>query len=86
MLFRSYLDWLVELPWKKTTKDILDIAKAKKLLDADHYGLTKIKDRILEFLSVRKLNPQSKATILCFVGPPGGGQNFLGSFHCQGYE
>lgn len=75
---RTYLDWLVELPWKKTTKDILDIAKAKKLLDADHYGLTKIKDRILEFLSVRKLNPQSKATILCFVGPPGVGKTSLG--------
>ncbi len=75
---RAYLDWLVELPWKKTTKDILDIAKAKKLLDADHYGLTKIKDRILEFLSVRKLNPQSKATILCFVGPPGVGKTSLG--------
>ncbi len=75
---RTYLDWLVELPWKKTTKDILDIAKAKKLLDADHYGLAKIKDRILEFLSVRKLNPQSKATILCFVGPPGVGKTSLG--------
>lgn len=75
---RTYLDWLVELPWKKTTKDILDIAKTKKLLDADHYGLTKIKDRILEFLSVRKLNPQSKATILCFVGPPGVGKTSLG--------
>ncbi len=75
---RTYLDWLVELPWKKTTKDILDITKAKKLLDADHYGLTKIKDRILEFLSVRKLNPQSKATILCFVGPPGVGKTSLG--------
>ncbi len=75
---RAYLDWLVELPWKKTTKDILDITKAKKLLDADHYGLTKIKDRILEFLSVRKLNPQSKATILCFVGPPGVGKTSLG--------
>lgn len=75
---RTYLDWLVELPWKKTTKDILNITKAKKLLDADHYGLTKIKDRILEFLSVRKLNPQSKATILCFVGPPGVGKTSLG--------
>lgn len=75
---RTYLDWLVELPWKKTTKDILDITKAKKLLDDDHYGLTKIKDRILEFLSVRKLNPQSKATILCFVGPPGVGKTSLG--------
>lgn len=75
---RTYLDWLVELPWKKTTKDVLDIIKAKTVLDADHYGLTKIKDRILEFLSVRKLNPQSKATILCFVGPPGVGKTSLG--------
>lgn len=75
---RTYLDWLVELPWKKTTKDVLDIVKAKTVLDADHYGLTKIKDRILEFLSVRKLNPQSKATILCFVGPPGVGKTSLG--------
>lgn len=75
---RTYLDWLAELPWKKTTKDVLDIAKAKAVLDNDHYGLTKIKDRILEFLSVRKLNPQSKATILCFVGPPGVGKTSLG--------
>ena len=75
---RTYLDWLVELPWKKTTKDVLDIVIAKTVLDADHYGLTKIKDRILEFLSVRKLNPQSKATILCFVGPPGVGKTSLG--------
>ncbi len=75
---RTYLDWLAELPWKKTTRDVLDIIKAKKVLDSDHYGLTKVKDRILEFLSVRKLNPEAKATILCFVGPPGVGKTSLG--------
>ena len=62
---RTYLDWLVELPWKKLSRDRLDIAHAKAILDEDHYGLDKIKDRILEFLSVRKLNPQSKGPILC---------------------
>lgn len=77
-VIRNYLDWLVELPWKKTTRDVLDIVKAKKVLDSDHYGLSKVKDRILEFLSVRKLNPESKATILCFAGPPGVGKTSLG--------
>lgn len=75
---RTYLDWLVDLPWKKTSKDQLDIAKAKAILDEDHYGLTKIKDRILEYLSVRKLNPDSKGPILCFAGPPGVGKTSLG--------
>ena len=75
---RSYLEWLVELPWKKLSKDILDIPKAKEVLEADHYGLNKVKDRILEFLSVRKLNPEAKATILCLVGPPGVGKTSLG--------
>ena len=65
---RTYLDWLAELPWKKMSKDQLDIVKAKDVLDEDHYGLTKIKDRILEYLSVRKLNPDSKGPILCFAG------------------
>ena len=65
---RTYLDWLVELPWKKLSRDRLDIAYAKQILDEDHCGLDKIKDRILEFLSVRKLNPQSKGPILCFAG------------------
>jgi ATP-dependent Lon protease len=75
---RTYLDWLVELPWKKMSKDQLDIRLAAKILDEDHYGLDKIKDRILEYLSVRKLNPASKGTILCFAGPPGVGKTSLG--------
>ena len=75
---RTYLDWLVELPWKKLSRDKLDIRHAAAILDEDHYGLTKIKDRILEYLSVRKLNPDSKGPILCFVGPPGVGKTSLG--------
>ncbi len=75
---RTYLDWLVELPWKKTSRDNLDIKHASVILDEDHYGLEKIKDRILEYLSVRKLNPDSKGSILCFVGPPGTGKTSLG--------
>jgi len=75
---RNYLDWLVELPWSKTTKDKLDITHAKKILDEDHYDLEKIKDRILEFIAVRKLNKQAKGSILCFVGPPGVGKTSLG--------
>lgn len=75
---RTYLDWLVDLPWKKLSRDRLDIAHAKEILDEDHCGLDKIKDRILEFLSVRKLNPQSKGPILCFAGPPGVGKTSLG--------
>ena len=75
---RSYLDWLVELPWSKSSKDMLDIQKAKKVLDRAHPGLKKIKDRILEFLSVRKLNPKMQGPILCFVGPPGVGKTSLG--------
>lgn len=77
-IVRNYLDWLVEMPWSKATKDVLDIANAKKILDREHYGLEKIKDRILEFLSVRKLNARSKGPILCFVGPPGVGKTSLG--------
>ncbi len=75
---RTYLDWLVELPWGKSTKDHLDIKRAKTILDSEHFGLEKIKDRILEHLSVRKLNPDSKGPILCFVGPPGVGKTSLG--------
>ena len=77
-MVRTYLDWLVELPWKKLSRDKLDIRHAAAILDEDHYGLTKIKDRILEYLSVRKLNPDSKGPILCFVGPPGVGKTSLG--------
>ncbi len=75
---RTYLDWLVELPWSKASKDVVDIEKVKQVLDADHYGLEKVKDRILEYLSVRKLNPKMKGPILCFVGPPGVGKTSLG--------
>jgi len=75
---RTYLDWLVEMPWQKSTKDIIDIAKAKGVLDRDHHGLEKIKDRILEYLSVRKLNKKTKGPILCLVGPPGVGKTSLG--------
>ncbi|MFC1858617.1 endopeptidase La [Thermodesulfobacteriota bacterium] len=75
---RTYLDWLVDMPWSKSTKDLIIIKEAKKTLDADHYGLDKVKDRVLEYLSVRKLNPKMKGPILCFVGPPGVGKTSLG--------
>ena len=75
---RTYLEWLAELPWRKSSKDQLDIAKANEILQEDHYGLDKVKERILEFLSVRKLNPDSKGPILCLVGPPGVGKTSLG--------
>ncbi|MBI5048055.1 MAG: endopeptidase La, partial [Deltaproteobacteria bacterium] len=77
-IIRTYLDWLVELPWSKTTKDTLDIKKAKKVLEEDHYDLEKVKERILEYLAVRKLHQKSKGPILCFVGPPGVGKTSLG--------
>ncbi|MGD9974707.1 MAG: endopeptidase La [Desulfatirhabdiaceae bacterium] len=77
-VIRTYLDWLVDMPWSKSSKDSLDIQAAKKTLNAGHYGLEKIKDRILEHLSVRKLNPKMKGPILCFVGPPGVGKTSLG--------
>ncbi|QTA84615.1 endopeptidase La [Desulfonema magnum] len=77
-IVRTYLDWLVDMPWSKSTKDMLNIKNSKKVLDKDHYGLDKVKDRILEYLSVRKLNPKMKGPILCFVGPPGVGKTSLG--------
>ena len=77
-IVRTYLDWLVELPWSKGTRDKLDVKEAKAILDADHYNLEKVKDRILEYLSVRKLNKKMKGPILCFVGPPGVGKTSLG--------
>ncbi|MEZ4549103.1 MAG: endopeptidase La [Desulfobacterales bacterium] len=77
-VIRTYLDWILDLPWSKTTKDKIDIPAAKKTLDKHHYGLEKIKDRILEYLSVRKLNPNKKGQILCFAGPPGVGKTSLG--------
>ena len=75
---RTYLDWLVELPWHKSSRDDFDISKAKRVLEKDHYGLQNVKDRILEYLSVRQLNPKMKGPILCFVGPPGVGKTSIG--------
>jgi ATP-dependent Lon protease len=77
-IVRTYLDWMVELPWSKSTRDNLDIVRAKKILDDDHFYLEKIKERILEFLAVRKLKKKMKGPILCFVGPPGVGKTSLG--------
>ena len=75
---RSYLELIVELPWNKVTDEQIDLVKAREILEADHYGLEKVKERILEHLAVRKLNPEAKAPILCFVGPPGVGKTSLG--------
>ncbi len=77
-MIRTYLDWLIELPWSKETEDRIDIAEARRILEEDHYGLEKVKRRILEYLAVRKLNPSGKSPILCFVGPPGVGKTSLG--------
>jgi ATP-dependent Lon protease len=75
---RAYLDWLIELPWSKLDPESIDIAEARRILDEDHYGLPKVKRRILEYLAVRKLSPQGKSPILCFLGPPGVGKTSLG--------
>ena len=74
---RTYLDWLIALPWAKRTEEVIDLPKTKSILDADHSDLEKAKDRILEYLAVRKLNPEMKGPILCFVGPPGVGKTSL---------
>jgi ATP-dependent Lon protease len=77
-MIRTYLDWLIELPWALPEEKPIDIADARRILDEDHYGLEKIKRRIIEYLAIRKLAPQGKAPILCFVGPPGVGKTSLG--------
>lgn len=77
-MIRSYLDWLIDLPWSNLTPERIDIAEARRILDEEHYGLEKVKRRILEFLAVRKLNPDGKSPILCFIGPPGVGKTSLG--------
>ena len=77
-MVRTYLDWLIELPWTLPEESLIDIGEARRILDEDHFGLDKIKKRIVEFLAVRKLAPQGRAPILCFVGPPGVGKTSLG--------
>lgn len=77
-IVRTYLDWFLDLPWKKSSRDRLDLKEAARVLDEDHYGLDKIKERILEYLAVRKLNKKTKGPIICFVGPPGVGKTSLG--------
>ncbi|MET4045807.1 endopeptidase La [Bradyrhizobium sp. RT6a] len=77
-MVRTYLDWLIELPWALPAEKPIDIKEARRILDADHFGLEKIKSRIIEYLAVRKLAPRGKAPILCFVGPPGVGKTSLG--------
>ncbi|MBI2026241.1 MAG: endopeptidase La [Deltaproteobacteria bacterium] len=77
-MVRGYLDWILDVPWGKSTKDNIDIRKAKEILDEDHFDLSKVKERILEFLAVRKLKQRTKGPILCFVGPPGVGKTSLG--------
>ncbi len=85
-MVRSYLEWLVELPWAKERGGTIDIAEARRVLDEDHYGLAKVKRRILEYLAVRKLNPAGKGPILCFVGPPGVGKTSLGQSIARAIE
>jgi len=85
-MVRSYLDWLVDLPWALPDEKPIDIAEARRILDEDHYGLEKIKSRIIEYLAVRKLAPQGKAPILCFVGPPGVGKTSLGQSIARAME
>ena len=85
-MVRTYLDWLVAVPWSKSDAEAIDIAKAREILDADHYGLEKVKRRILEYLAVRKLNAAGRSPILCFVGPPGVGKTSLGQSIARALE
>src|SRR6185369_13901073 len=75
---RNYLDWIINLPWTKSTEDKLDLLAAARILDEQHFGLTKVKDRLIEFLAVIKLKHKLKGPILCLVGPPGVGKTSLG--------
>jgi ATP-dependent Lon protease len=77
-VIRTYLEYVLELPWRKSSEDKLDLVEARRILDEDHYGLEDVKERILEFLAVIKLRPDTKSPILCFVGPPGVGKTSLG--------
>ena len=77
-VIRGYLEWIASLPWDKSTEDNLDLEHAREVLDADHYDIEQVKDRILEFLAVRKLKPDARGSIMCFVGPPGVGKTSLG--------
>ena len=77
-VIRTYLEWIASLPWDTTTEDNLDLKHAREVLDADHYDIEKVKDRILEFLAVRSLKPDARGSILCLVGPPGVGKTSLG--------
>ncbi len=77
-LLRTYLEWIVDLPWKEATADNRDIERAREILDEDHYDLKKVKERILDFIAVRQLKSRVKGPILCFIGPPGTGKTSLG--------
>ena len=77
-IIRTWLEYVIELPWKKRSDDNLDLKRAREVLDEDHYGIAKVKERIVEQLAVLKLNPEAKAPILCFVGAPGVGKTSLG--------
>ncbi len=85
-VIRTYLEWMASLPWGKGTVDNLDLVHAREVLDADHYDIEKVKDRILEFLAVRKLKPDARGTILCFAGPPGVGKTSLGQSVARALE
>ncbi|MEI7440284.1 MAG: endopeptidase La [bacterium] len=85
-VIRLYLDWLLTLPWEEKTKDNLDLKHGKKVLDEDHYGLEKIKDRIIEYIAIKNLNPESRGSILCLVGPPGVGKTSLASSIARAME